>query len=584
MEFNSWLDKEPFGATEVGKEIVFNIKADESAKNVILHLHKFDDYIGKFYFNDNILKIHNLSEGIYFYHFEVEYENYKKIFGKNEEDGTVKEFSYDYVNRYQLTVHKKLNVPSWYKEGIMYNIFVDRFRNGNKNGKVSNPKKNSFIYSSWYDEPMYIKDDLGKVLRWDFFGGNLKGIIEKLEYLKKLGVSIIYLNPIFLARSNHKYDTANYKEIDPMFGNEKILKELIKKANEKGINIILDGVFSHTGADSIYFNKFNTFDEVGAYQSEKSKYFSWYKFKNYPNDYECWWGIDDLPNVDENNESYKNYIIHDKDSVLNKWISFGIKGFRLDVADELPTQFIKEFKKKLKECDTDSVLVGEVWEDASNKISYGETRTYFLGEQLDSVMGYPFRDNIVDFFKKNISSKTLSNRFMTLKENYPKEVFKANLNILSSHDTTRILSEFNNNIEILKQAIFIQMTFEGIPYIYYGDEAGLFGGKDPENRKTYPWGNENKEILDFYYKTTKLRKENEILIKGDTEFLDTNDEDLFSYIRTYEDKNILVIINRSLEKKEFRYLGYSNLEDIFECQDDKDFIIKGRGFRVFNIL
>lgn len=258
------------------------------------------------------------------------------------------EYNYDDLNKYQLTVYEDYKVPSWFKEGVLYHVFVDRFNNGNRSGKVDNPKKNSFLYGNWEDDPMYIKDQNGEILRWDFHGGNLKGIINKLGYLKKLGVTVIYLSPIFEAASNHKYDTGNYKNIDPMFGDEKIFKELIDKAAEKGMAVVLDGVFSHIGADSIYFNKFNNYDSVGAYQSEDSPYRTWFNFKEGPEEYQSWWGIKALPNTNELEPSFMDYIIYDKDSVINKWMNMGVKGWRLDVADELPTKFIQELKKEVK--------------------------------------------------------------------------------------------------------------------------------------------------------------------------------------------------------------------------------------------
>lgn len=554
MNYNSWIDKKPFGAVKICEEVEITCESD--FEKVFLILFKGYDEIFKTEMkkddNDFTCKFKIDNEGVYNYHFEG-VSNYQTfIFGKNEEDGSIKTFNYDYINKYQITVYKDFTVPTWYKEGILYNIFVDRFNNGNKNNKVDNPKKNSFIYANWNDEPMYIKDDKGDILRWDFFGGNLKGVTEKLTYLSRLGVKTIYLNPIFEARSNHKYDTANYKNIDPMFGDENILKDLIEKADKKGIKIILDGVFSHTGADSIYFNRFSNYENRGAFNSRESKYFDWFKFEEYPNKYESWWGIYDLPNVNENNESYKNYIIHDKDSVLNKWINIGIKGFRLDVCDELPTSFLREFKKKLKEVDNDSVLVGEVWEDASNKVSYSETRSYLQGEELDSIMGYPFRKNMVDFMKKNISSNQLTNRFVTMKENYPSEAFKSNLNILSSHDTTRILTELNHDKDLVKLSVLTQMTFEGVPYIYYGDEAGVDGTADPLNRKTYPWKNEDLDMFDFYKKATSLRTKNDVLKYGETEFLYSIDDDIFGFVRTYQNEKLLVIINRFEKNKKIK--------------------------------
>ena len=481
ISYNSWENKAPFGAIKINQGVRISVQVNEgydllNLKWVIL---KEDKIVGevdliresKKYYQGEYNKFN--ETGLYFYYFEVDINidgnNRKLFYGKSINDGSTCEYSYENLNKYQITVHEDFQIPSWYKEGVMYNIFVDRFNNGNRNKKPSNPKKNSFIYANWSDEPMYIKDKNGDVIRWDFHGGNLKGIIDKLPYLSKIGVSIIYLSPIFESSSNHKYNTGDYKKIDPMFGDEEILKELIEKANKKGINIILDGVFSHTGADSKYFNKFGNYDEVGAYQSKDSKYSSWYTFNDFPDDYKCWWGVKDLPNVNELNKSYMDYIIYDEDSVINKWTDMGIKGWRLDVADELPTEFIKEIRKELKKNDAESVLVGEVWEDASNKITYNERRNYLVGNQLDSVMGYPFRDNIVSFLKGNITSKELNNKFMTIKENYPKESFKANLNLISSHDVARIKTELNYDEAMVKLSVATQMTFEGVPYIYYGD-------------------------------------------------------------------------------------------------------------------
>ncbi|EPZ61280.1 alpha amylase, catalytic domain protein [[Clostridium] sordellii ATCC 9714] len=195
-----------------------------------------------------------------------------------------------------------------------------------------------------------------------------------------------------------------------------------------------------------------------------------------------------------------DYIIRDKDSVIKKWMNYGVKGWRLDVVDELPSKFLEALKKETLNIDNESVIIGEVWEDASNKISYNERRKYFLGNQLNGVTGYVFKNIVVDFLKGNVNSQDVYNRFMTIKENYPKDAFKSNLNLLGTHDTRRILTELNEEKELLKLAVFIQMTFEGVPYVYYGDEAGLIGETDPDNRRTYPWENEDKDILNFYKK------------------------------------------------------------------------------------
>lgn len=563
IEYNSWDKnfKAPFGALKFDEELTicvkvnegYNIKSisleinrEEEMRTITLNEELDNDKLGKCFCG----KIEKFDgTGVYFYYFKVDVEMDGQIktlfYGKNRDNGYSCEYNYSDINKYQITVYKDL-VPTWYKEGILYHIFVDRFNNGNRSGKVDNPKKNSFIYGNWEDIPMYIKDSQGDVIRWDFHGGNLRGIINKLGYLKKLGVSILYLSPIFEASSNHKYDTGDYKKIDPMFGDEDTFKELIDKAKEKGISIVLDGVFSHTGADSKYFNMYGNYNSLGAYQSKESPYYSWYMFEEFPQKYKSWWDVKTLPNINELEHSYMDYIIYDNDSVINKWVNMGIKGWRLDVADELPTKFIRELKKELKKADDDSILIGEVWEDASNKISYGQRRSYLLGEELDSVMGYPFRNNMFSFLKGEINSYELCNRYMQIKENYPKESFRSNLNLIGTHDVTRAKTELNDDVDLVKLAVAIQMTFEGVPYIYYGDEAGLCGGVDPDNRRTYPWKNEDEDMLNFYRDVIKIRNKNKLLSSGNTEFIYTNNDSVFSFIRVDENNDrMLILVNRS---------------------------------------
>lgn len=564
IEYNSWDKnfKAPFGALKFDEELTicvkvkegYNIKSisleinrEEEMRTITLNEELDNDKLGKCFCG----KIEKFDgTGVYFYYFKVDVEMDGQIktlfYGKNRDNGYSCEYNYSDINKYQITVYKDFKVPTWYKEGILYHIFVDRFNNGNRSGKVDNPKKNSFIYGNWEDIPMYIKDSQGDVIRWDFHGGNLRGIINKLGYLKKLGVSILYLSPIFEASSNHKYDTGDYKKIDPMFGDEDTFKELIDKAKEKGISIVLDGVFSHTGADSKYFNMYGNYNSLGAYQSKESPYYSWYMFEEFPQKYKSWWDVKTLPNINELEHSYMDYIIYDNDSVINKWVNMGVKGWRLDVADELPTKFIRELKKELKKADDDSILIGEVWEDASNKISYGQRRSYLLGEELDSVMGYPFRNNMFSFLKGEINSYELCNRYMQIKENYPKESFRSNLNLIGTHDVTRAKTELNDDVDLVKLAVAIQMTFEGVPYIYYGDEAGLCGGVDPDNRRTYPWKNEDEDMLNFYRDVIKIRNKNKLLSSGNTEFIYTNNDSVFSFIRVDANNDrMLILVNRS---------------------------------------
>lgn len=581
ISFNSWNEyfKAPFGALKVNQGADIKVNTNEEVYSIYLVITKEDENLnsGEVRRIPLIKKEENIYEckieplfipAIYYYYFEVEVNRYgqnKKIFyGKIRQNGEACEYSFDDLNKYQLTVYEESKSPTWFKEGVLYHIFVDRFNNGNRTGKPSNPKKNSFIYANWEDDPIYIKDENGDIIRWDFYGGNLKGIINKLGYLKKLGISIIYLSPVFESSSNHKYNTGDYKKIDPMFGDEEIFSELIEKANAKGISIILDGVFSHTGADSIYFNKFNNYDSKGAYNSEKSPYRSWYTFDDSKEGYRCWWGIKDLPNVNELEPSYMNYIIKDEDSVLNKWTKMGVKGWRLDVVDELPDEFVTEFKKELKNSEIDSVLIGEVWEDASNKISYGQRRGYLLGKQLDSAMGYPFRKGILSFLKGEIASYELNDLYMDIKENYPPDAFKANLNLLGTHDVRRVKTELDNDKDMIKLAVLAQMTFEGVPYIYYGDEAGLVGDKDPDNRRTYPWKNEDNEMIDFYRNSIQTRHRIKSLLKGETNFIYTKDDDVFAYERFIDEgekDSCLIIINRS---KDYKYIDFDLDYDLLD--------------------
>ncbi|MEF9991826.1 MAG: glycoside hydrolase family 13 protein [Peptostreptococcaceae bacterium] len=604
ITYNSWLEsfKKPFGALELGEQLKINIKSTENVKDVYFILETDEEVIEEIQMSrisSDEFGIHEYKinkENIYFYYFKtieiidknVETRYYGKKFHNGE---SIVYYNINDINKYQLTVSKKINTPKWFKEGVLYHIFVDRF---NKVGKISNTKKNSFIYANWEDTPMYIKNSENEVVRWDFQGGNLKGIISKLNYLKTLGVSIIYLSPIFESQSNHKYDTGDYKKIDPMFGDEEIFKELIKEAENKGISIILDGVFSHTGDDSIYFNKYGNYNSLGAYQSRESQYASWYNFENYPEKYDCWWGVKSLPNVNEMEISYIDYIIKDEDSAIKKWMDFGVKGWRLDVVDELPTKFIEELRNESLKVNEESILIGEVWEDASNKISYEERRKYLLGNQLNGVTGYLFKNMVIDFLTGKLDSNEIYNKIMTVKENYPKEAFKCNLNLLGTHDTRRILTNLNEDKELLKLAVAMQMTFEGVPYVYYGDEAGLLGETDPDNRRTYPWKNEDKDILNFYKKIIKDRNQSKVLVTGNTKFLNIKNPNVFGYIRYVENTEAnLILINRSeneeaieIDTKEWLHNKCDNLIDgFFNIKDDKVVLnLKPKDFKLINLL
>ncbi|MFZ5969721.1 MAG: glycoside hydrolase family 13 protein [Bacillota bacterium] len=524
--------------------------------------------------------------GLIWYYFIIIQGDKVSYYGNNDEKLGGIGCLYSHIPpAYQITVHKRnCSTPNWFKEAVMYQIFVDRFYNGNEPQKILNHKEGAYLHRRWDDIPRYIRDpETNKVLQYDFFGGNLKGIMKKLPYLKELGIHSIYLNPIFESPSNHKYDTGDYKKIDPMFGDLETFQQFCKEAKALGISIILDGVFSHTGSDSIYFNKYNHYPSVGAYQSKASPYFPWYQFINYPEDYDCWWGIDVLPNVNEMEPIYLDFMLYDKDSVVKYWINNGAKGWRLDVADELPDAFIKTFRKTMKDIDKDSILIGEVWEDASNKVSHGEPRQYLFGEELDSVMNYPFRNILIDFILGRKDSRLTCHAFMQLYENYPLHHFYSLMNLLGSHDVPRILTVLGEAstdehlsieeretytlpphleklaVHRLKLLTLVQLTFPGVPCIYYGDEAGLQGHADPLNRRTYPWGHENMALLEWHKKLIRIRNRYDIFKTGEW-FPQYLSDDIFGFVRRITNQRdvflqprknnvALVLINRNPENE-----------------------------------
>lgn len=476
---------------------------------------------------------------------------------------------------YQITVYKDSKTPDWYKNAVVYQIFPDRFNRGSdwlqrQTDAADCRGKNSIkriLHQNWDDTPFYPRDERGGISRWPFFGGTLEGIREKLDYLKDLGVTVIYLNPIFKASSNHKYDTCDYLKIDEGFGDEESFRALAEAALKKGISLILDGVFSHTGADSIYFDKFHNYG-TGACVSQASPYFSWYRFNNYPHTYECWWGVDDLPNVEENDPSYREFICRGKDSVIRKWLKAGARGWRLDVADELPDSFIKDIRNAMEETKSDSVLLGEVWEDASNKVSYGERREYLFGDELHSTMNYPFRAAAIDYVMGKMSPQNMGAMLMSMMENYPLENFYGALNLIGSHDRARTLTvlggapdnlsdpeksrfrlspdAFSLAVKRMKLISLLQFVTPGVPCIYYGDEAGCEGFEDPYNRGTYPWGNENAELLEHYKALGKLRTDFPALVSGDYTPL-AYGHAVYGCIRSLASDSVIALFNRDTQ-------------------------------------
>ena len=504
------------------------------------------------------IAIHEI--GLYFYHFTIENKGYVSC--GYMEIGELYEKPQDFL----LTVcDKEYITPDWFKGGVMYQIFPDRF---NKIGTITDIV-GRIARHDWGGQPSYRPNEQGKVLNNDFFGGNFKGIQEKLPYIHALGVTIIYLNPIFQAASNHRYDTSNYMEIDPILGTKDDFKELVDTAKKYGIRIILDGVFNHTGDDSVYFNKYGNFDSIGAYQSKDSPYYSWYSFQEFPNRYSSWWGIDILPEVNENSLDYQEFIFG-TDGVLKNWLKYGIGGYRLDVADELPDFFLKKLRQSVKESDPNAIIIGEVWEDASNKIAYSKRREYLQGYELDSVMNYPLKEAIIHYIQTG-DAKNLLHSIRVLINHYPKETLDCLMNILGTHDTARILTVLggihcNNKdemackekaflsienkekaIEKLKMAAVLQFTLPGVPCIYYGDENATEGHIDPFCRTCFDWEHLNADLISFYSKLGEIRKTYHHIFK-DGEFKEILIENgLIVYKRSKNDDEIYIYSNNSMK-------------------------------------
>ena len=399
--------------------------------------------------------------------------------------------------------------PSWLTEGIMYQIFPDRFKRS-LSYKIPPMDKDYILREDWGGDPHGGPFEDGKWNK-EFFGGNLAGIQEELDYLENLGVTVIYLNPIFESFSNHRYDTGDFKKIDPMLGDDSLFQELLEEADKKGIRIILDGVFNHTGSDSIYFNKEGRYPELGAYQSKNSIYYPWFDFINYPDTYYSWWGIKSLPQVKETEPSYMDFIARKEDSVIRKWMRMGIGGFRLDVADELPDEFLDLVAATIRTEKSDGTIIGEVWEDASTKVAYGQRRRYFKKRQLDSVMNYPLKESLISYLTDHHNGERIKEEVEKIWENYPRRNFNRLMNILGTHDTERIFTVLKKGLSYEAEeyhrevvAFFVWALMPGIPCLYYGDELGYTGGREPDNRKCFSKENKDeivynsiKEILDF---------------------------------------------------------------------------------------
>ena len=429
-------------------------------------------------------------------------------------------------HRWQMTVYDAASpTPGWFGEGLTYQIFPDRFCRSHLPDMAEMPAGRR-LHENWEDVPDYLPDGDGEYCR-DFFGGDLAGIRGKLPYLRELGVETLYLCPIFEASSNHRYNTGDYRRIDPMLGTEEDFRALCQEAHDLGIRVILDGVFNHNGRDSRYFNADGRYDTVGAAQSQDSPYYPWFHFHPWPTDYDAWWGIRDLPAVNEDAPSYRDFIFGGEDSVIRHWLRAGADGWRLDVADELPDDFIAGIRQAMDETKPGCLLLGEVWEDGSNKIAYSQRRRYLLGGETHCLMNYPFRTAALCYLRGGDAAE-FRESMETIRENYPAPAFLSAMNFLGTHDTPRVLSllgEGQAPAEKAERAVYrldpeeerlgkerwklasaLLYAFPGSPMLFYGDEVGLQGLEDPFCRGGYPWGREDGDLLAWFRLLGRVRK------------------------------------------------------------------------------
>ena len=504
------------------------------------------------------------SEGeLVWYHFRLDWaDGGECLLGRN---GFCQ---WDELAAWQLTVYDGASeTPEWFGRGVTYQISPERFRRGVKRD-VSGMVGDRTLHDYWGEMMDYLPNAEGEITCSDFFGGDLAGITEKLEYIKTLGVTTIYLNPVFEAASNHRYDTADYRNIDPLLGTEEDFRTLCARAEELGIRVILDGVFNHTGSNSVYFNAKGFYPGLGAAQSRKSPYASWYHFSKFPDEYDAWWGVKTLPAVEEYDPDYINFIIEGEDSVVRHWLRAGASGWRLDVADELPGVFIERIRRAMEETKPDAYLIGEVWEDGSNKIAYSVRRKYLLGRQTHGLMNYPFRDALMNYLL-NTDASVFRDTMESIRENYPPAAFYGAMNFLSTHDTPRLLTvlgysgpwpqsreerarmvlnanEIYHGMRRTRLAALVMYAFPGSPTLYYGDEAGMQGFEDPFNRGTYPWSRENKWLIAYFQRLGALRNARESLQSGTIEYI-LAEGAILAFRRVAKDEVSLAVCNAGEE-------------------------------------
>ena len=572
--FNS-LDpacKTPFGAVRAGQTVLLHLTVPEDHGYVDPHLVLTKDREDSVHYRMNFtgqtpglnhfsIEFTLPEAGLYFYYFDL-YTDFRRIVRGPHGEGTL---SWTGGSQWQLTVYEQdFTTPDWIRSGVMYQIFPDRFYEGRPDREWPWADR---IYRRKKDgEPYFWPTELyDGYLNMDYFGGDFEGIRQKLGYLEQLGVTCIYLNPIFEAHANHRYNTANYLRADPLLGTNEEFSQLCAEAKQHGIRIILDGVFSHTGSDSVYFNREGRYGPGGAYRDRNSPYRSWYDFDSgYKCGYRSWWGFETLPEVQEDSPSYVEFVCG-KGGVIDTWLGLGASGFRLDVADELPDEFIEKIRQAVKSHGEDKLLIGEVWEDATTKEGFGRRRTYLRGRGLDTVMNYPFRNAAIDFVK-GADAAEIADRIMSVCENYPKPALDTLMNFLSTHDTARAVTaiagepangrdrywqsgrtipegEMDDAVRRLLLGYAMIYTLPGVPCVYYGDEIAMQGYRDPFNRAYFDWNSTEERLRRPLRLLAKLRKECDAFAGGRMEIVEAAG-DLLHYRRVGKNQTAEIVLNR----------------------------------------
>ena len=653
--------KEPYGAVETGSKVTFTIQTGKDAKEVSLVVKGKEKKTIKMEKQENQEKETQKWSittsfdkiGEYHYFFVVSNGSSISVYSDDSKMDYGTGTSTDLLNAvpYDLIVYQAgYKTPDWMKNAVIYQIFPDRFYDGdpsnNQAQKSSRGATNYEYVSDWSLYPenpeqeslakedkthSYPENAFSGDGNWsnEIYGGDVQGIIDRMDYLKALGVTVIYLNPVCASISSHRYDASDYNKLDPILGDMGDFNKLAKVAKKNGMHIVLDGVFNHVADDSKYFDRYYKFlkkgcTKIGAYpywayvfdamsadknltkekaEAKAKKYFTdkygvkdytytqWFDFtgdamqnedgtivtdsigqrKGKPvYAYDCWWGYDSMPVIIATNGSeyqtpgWKEEVIgteeekaKDDGSVTKYWLEQGSDGWRLDVANEVSDETWQHFRKSVKALNEDNVIIGEIWTDAVE---------YLLGDMYDSVMNYMFRNAVVSYVRDGKLTEAV-NTLERLRERYPKEAFYAMMNLVGSHDTSRILSyldgidddrnqkdtdsafpTYEKTSELAKNlqyvVAFLQMTYPGAPTIYYGDEIGMVGSDDPDDRRAMTWGQGNKELVEWYATMAKIRSQYSALRTGDITMLSLNDN-VMAYTRSDKDASLLVMANNT---------------------------------------